>query len=77
MPNGELQTVAESHLILSHIKKAFLFKKKTKVLELVSLPHFVNDIQEYIYFSCHILLHDPISSSGRDILSNIYIVLAC
>ena len=65
MPSGELQTVAENQLILSHIKKAFLFKKIPKVLELVvSLSHFVNDILKNIYFSCHILLHDPISLSG-------------
>ena len=45
MPSGELQTVAENQLILSHIKKAFLFKKIPKVLEpVVSLSHFVNDI---------------------------------
>ena len=58
MPNGELHTVAEKQLILSHIKRAFLFKKIPKVLELVvSLSHFVNDILKNIYFSCHILLH--------------------
>ena len=48
------------HLLLLLIK---LFKKTKRVLELVSLPHFVHDFWRKI-FSYYILLTDQISLSG-------------